>query len=419
MSDISLNAGIRSNLLQLQQSASLFNRTTERLASGKEVNTAIDNPTNFFASVNLNDRATGLETRLDGMGQAIQRIQAADNGISTIRGFVSAMKGVVNNALGNTDADARDDLGAQFNELIVQVSETAKDSGYAGINLLERNETETVQFNETFDASVLNVQGFDIQGPGSDGRGRVVDGTIEAAGITAVVEQASRSAVSAVTGTVGTVTNTGAVTVSTAAQASASISGYNNTGASASSVTATGTLYAATAASASTIQGTSAVASATGTQVGSTAATVTQATQASRASRSAGTATANVGIALDTQNDDAVGIQGAGTGSGMIDWGGDNYKEDLAAVVVQLEQFDEALKSQASDLAQNLATITTREEFSNELINTLTEGADKLTLADLNEEGANLLALQTSQQLATQSLSLASQQSQQVLQLLG
>jgi flagellin-like hook-associated protein FlgL len=77
------------------------------------------------------------------------------------------------------------------------------------------------------------------------------------------------------------------------------------------------------------------------------------------------------------------------------------------------------LKVQAGALSQNLAAITIREEFSNNLINTLNEGSDRLVLADLNEEGANLLALQTSTALATQSLALASQQSQGVLQLLG
>jgi flagellin-like hook-associated protein FlgL len=401
MSDISLNAGIRSNLLQLQQSSRLFDRTTERLASGKEVNSAIDNPTNFFASVNLNDRASGLETRLDSMGQAIQRIKAADNGISTIRGFVSAMKGVVNNALGNTDADARADLGTQFNELIVQISETAKDSGYAGINLLERNETETVQFNETFDASVLNVRGFDVRGPGSDGRGRVdASGNVASAAITANITQASVASVSSV-----------ASASAQASVASVSASGFSATVAAATNNTvsfAGGTGFTATGTGASTVA------------IG-TASSASQASQASVASvaSQAATATSAVAIALDTQRDDAVGIQGAGSGAGMVDWGGANYQDDLAAVIQQLETFDEALQTQASDLAQNLATITTREDFSNELINTLTEGSDKLTLADLNEEGANLLALQTSQQLATQSLSLASQQSQQVLQLLG
>jgi flagellin-like hook-associated protein FlgL len=371
MSDISLNAGIRSNLLQLQSSAKLFNRTTERLSSGKSVNSAIDNPTNFFASVNLNDRATGLSARLDGMGQAVQRIQAADNGITTIRGFISAMKGIVNNALGNTDADARDALGSQFNELVVQISQTAKDSGYAGINLLERNETETVQFNETFDASTLDVKGFNLLGPGTDGRGVVdTNGEIESASVTATISQASVAAASA--------------------------SGFSATSAGNTTVALTGgSGYTALAATASAAIGT--------------------------AQDTNTTASQGYGIVLEQQDGSVVGIRGANDagGTGMVDWGGASYKTDLAAVVEELEAFDEELKTQASNLAQNLATITIREEFSNELINTLTEGADKLTLADLNEEGANLLALQTSQALATQSLALASQQSQQVLQLLG
>jgi len=124
----------------------------------------------------------------------------------------------------------------------------------------------------------------------------------------------------------------------------------------------------------------------------------------------------------------AVGIQsyaagGMSTGnsaeSASVNWAGSGYQELLSDVVTQLEAFDNALKTQSGALATNLSTITTREEFSNNMINTLKEGADSLTLADLNEEGANLLALQTQNQLATQSLSLASQNSQAVLQLIG
>ena len=129
---------------------------------------------------------------------------------------------------------------------------------------------------------------------------------------------------------------------------------------------------------------------------------------------------------MTTQDGDEFGINGALTNNlntagvtGSTDWRASSYEADLSSVLQQLEGFDNELKSQASNLSQNLASITIREEFSNNMINTLNEGADKMTLADLNEEGANLLALQTSTQLATQSLSLASQQSQGVLQLIG
>lgn len=372
MADIALNAGIRTNLNRLQNLSDLFNRTSDRLASGKKVNRAIDNPTNFFAAVNLEDRATTLKSRLDGLGEAVQQIKSADNGITTIRSFVSAMKGVVNNALGNTDADARTDLGKQFNELLVQTSEIAKDSGYQGINLLENNETRTVQFGESQDDSVLNVKGFDLQGAGSDGRGRLdTNGEIASNNYTAS-ETANSTAAASASGF--SATSAGNTTVALTGG-----SGYTETG----------------GATDSAVIGT--------------------------AENTATTVSEGYAIAINTQDGDIVGIKGAksGGGTGMIDWGGTDYQTTLSDLTQELEAFDEALKTQASDLAQNLATITTREDFSNEMINTLQEGADKLTLADLNEEGANLLALQTSQQLATQSLALSSQQSQQVLQLVG
>ena len=341
MSDISLNSGIRASLTQLSRTTAAFDQTTNRLATGKKVSSAIDNPTNFFASVNLNDRAEGLSSRLDSMGQAVQRIQAADNGISTIRSFISAMKGVVNNALGNTDSDARADLGKQFNELINQIGTAAADSSYQGINLLQdvngNGESETVQFNETFDQSTLEVKGFNLESGAYDsanGKFTTLVSEGDMAGVdTFIIEGIDSSKVS---------------------QAGLVIS-----------------------------------------------------TQDSK-------------TAIGIQSYDANGMSNSNsTDEGTVNWAGDAYKDNLSNVITQLEAFDEELKTQASALANNLSTITTREEFSTNMINTLTEGADKLTLADLNEEGANLLALQTQNQLATQSLSLASQQSQSVLQLIG
>ncbi len=75
------------------------------------------------------------------------------------------------------------------------------------------------------------------------------------------------------------------------------------------------------------------------------------------------------------------------------------------------------LRSQAQSLSSNLSTVQIRQDFTKAMINTLNSGADSLTLADSNEEGANLLALQTRQQLSTTALSLASQADQNVLRL--
>jgi flagellin len=91
----------------------------------------------------------------------------------------------------------------------------------------------------------------------------------------------------------------------------------------------------------------------------------------------------------------------------------------IAQSLAQLTTAATTLRNQASTLGQNLTTVQTRQDFTNNMIATLKEGSDKLTLADMNEEGANMLALQTRSQLGTQSLSLASQANQAVMRLFG
>ena len=83
----------------------------------------------------------------------------------------------------------------------------------------------------------------------------------------------------------------------------------------------------------------------------------------------------------------------------------------------KIQEAKEKLRTAASELGNYYSIITTREDFTTRLINVLEEGADKLTLADMNEESANMLSLQTQQQLAINSLSLSSQASQSILKL--
>lgn len=94
--------------------------------------------------------------------------------------------------------------------------------------------------------------------------------------------------------------------------------------------------------------------------------------------------------------------------------------KDNASIDKSLDQITKAtslLRAQASEFGQNLSTVQIREDFTENMINNLQTGADKLTLADMNEEAANMLALQTRQQLGVNSLSMASQAAQSVLQL--
>ena len=90
---------------------------------------------------------------------------------------------------------------------------------------------------------------------------------------------------------------------------------------------------------------------------------------------------------------------------------------DVEASVSELEEAINSLRGFASEFGNYYSIVTTRQDFTKNLINVLAEGADKLTLADMNQESANMLALQTSQQLAVNSLSLASQASQAILRL--
>ena len=98
----------------------------------------------------------------------------------------------------------------------------------------------------------------------------------------------------------------------------------------------------------------------------------------------------------------------------MTDW---KTTEAVDATISEVESAINKLRDMASEFGNNYSIVQTRQDFTENLINVLEEGADNLTLADMNEESANMLALQTRQQLAINSLSLASQAAQSVLQL--
>ena len=97
-----------------------------------------------------------------------------------------------------------------------------------------------------------------------------------------------------------------------------------------------------------------------------------------------------------------------------------NFSSNSAIETGAISQIDAAisnLRTEAQKLSSSLSTISIRSEFTSEMVNTLNTGGDNLTLADMNEEGANMLMLQTRQNLGTTSLSLASQAAQAVLRL--
>jgi flagellin len=99
MSSIVLSAGVRQNLLSLQNTAALAATTENRLATGKKVNSALDNPQSFFTSQSLLNRSTDLSSLLDQIGQAQQTLQAANQGLTSLTNLVQSAKSLANQAL--------------------------------------------------------------------------------------------------------------------------------------------------------------------------------------------------------------------------------------------------------------------------------------------------------------------------------
>ena len=99
MSDIVLSASVRQNLLSLQSTADLLSQTQNRLATGNKVNSALDNPTNYFTASSLNNRASDISNLLDGIGNGVQVLQAANTGITSLQKLVDTAKSIANQAL--------------------------------------------------------------------------------------------------------------------------------------------------------------------------------------------------------------------------------------------------------------------------------------------------------------------------------
>ena len=294
MADIALSASIRSNLLSLQRTDSLAQRTETRLATGRKVNSAIDDAVAFFAAKALSDRASDFNDRKDAIGQAVSALQAANDAVDAVDSTLRQLKGLLQSAK-TASTTERIALQTQFNTLAEQMNQLFNDSAYQGLNLLNSS------------TSVLRVD------------------------------------------------------FSTSSNAQLSVQGKNLQVSSTSS----GALF---------------------TSIGATAA---------------GSLACNI-IAFSAAS--SVAFTSASVS---------NFDKGIA----RIDDAITTLRSTAADLGSNVTFLNTRLDFSESYVQTLEAGADKLTLADINEEGANLVALQTRQQLALQALSFAGQNERAVLSL--
>ena len=136
MSDIVLSAGVRSNLLQLQQTSDLITHTQNRLATGKKVNSALDNADQLLHRAGPDNRANDLNSLLDSMSNGINTIQAANNGITAITKLVQSAQ--VAGQPGPADQRHHDpgEPCHPVQHLLTQIGQLASDSGFNGVNLL-------------------------------------------------------------------------------------------------------------------------------------------------------------------------------------------------------------------------------------------------------------------------------------------
>src|SRR5580698_2962685 len=99
MSGIVLSASVRQNLLSLQSTAALLATNQNDLATGNKVNSALDNPTEYFTAQGLNNRASQISSLLDGIGNGVQVLQAANTGITSLQSLVSSAQSIANQVL--------------------------------------------------------------------------------------------------------------------------------------------------------------------------------------------------------------------------------------------------------------------------------------------------------------------------------
>src|SRR5712672_2221460 len=99
MSGIVLSASVRQNLLSPQSPAALLAATQNRLSTGKKVNTALDNPTNYFTAAGLDNRANDINNLLDSIGNGVQVLQAANTGLTSLQKLVDTAKSIANQVL--------------------------------------------------------------------------------------------------------------------------------------------------------------------------------------------------------------------------------------------------------------------------------------------------------------------------------
>jgi flagellin-like hook-associated protein FlgL len=366
MSGITLSAGVRQNLLALQNTANLLSQTNNRLATGNKVNSAVDNPQSYFTASGLNNRASDLSTLQDAMGLSVQTINAASTGIDAITKLVAQAKSTANQALQATN------------------TATTYSGAVTASKVTGSAKTLSIQVGSGAAIKVTLAAGSSA---GAIASAVNASTTAHAAGVTA---KASGGAISFSVSTGDKLTISNGTTAAIGGSLTSS-NGVNNT-----------KVYM--------------------NQYNALLSQIDQ--QASDASFN-GVNLLQSGTSLTTTFNEkgtskqvitGVNMSSAGLGlSAATDW---TSNANINSSISSLDAATSTLRAQSTAFGNNLSVVQNRQTFTSSMINTLQTGASNLTLADTNQEGANLLALQTQQSLAVSALGISNSAQQGILKLL-
>lgn len=425
-SSVTLSAATRQNLLSLQDTASLLSTTQNRLSTGKKVNSALDNPTNFFTSQSLSNRSSDLANTLDGMSNSIQTIQAANQGITSMQKLLDSAKSTLNQALAaktspngagtpattakvfaNNAIAATTDF-SDTNEASFEV--TVGTGGTAAPILLNKDTLKSAAKDLTKVTQTEILSAINNQLNANDDTAGLVSAKLDTNGRLSFESSA-----------VGTTASINVKVVAASGSNALVDIGFGTT-------------------ADDEFAGAGADLVPSGASANETRAKLTdqfnellsQITKQSQDASFNGVNLLNRGALSEADhklrvifNEDGssdINIQGVdftktglGFAAGDADLTRDTNINDLLKTV---DAASGKLRAQSSTFGSNLSVVQTRQDFAKNLINILDTGSANLTSADLNEEAANSQALSTRNSLAISALSLANQSQQGILQLL-
>ncbi len=506
MSDITLSAGVRQNLLSLQNTASLLTTTQNRLATGKKVSSAFDNPTSFFTSQSLTNRANSLSALLDQIGQGQQTLQAANQGLTSITSLLQQALSISQQAL-QAAGPSTLSYGAITTNGSLATSETfAKvasatttlaSNGSLGhadtLSIINAGATLSVTLAATDTVASIITDINSTVGLGSTG---AATASTDSGGHLQITSNTSSAGTLSVTDTTGDTKLSAAATAATAASTDLfqllsgnggftagdsltvsvsggaaqnisfgtatgqvqtlaqlnttlqSLSGLSNSSASGSAVslgvassTAANSLTLGSAGSTGSTEILHELGLTAGTSNGTAVSSGNSATRSTlqtnfnnlltQIDQLAGDSSYkgvnllggdNLIVNFNENNTSNLTIQGvtfnsAGLGLSAISGTGFQANANINSTIAAINTALTTVQAQTETFGTNASTIQVRQDFTKNLINTLQTGSDQLVLADQNQESANLLTLQTRQQLSISALSISNQAQQAVLKL--